>query len=153
MEDTNTEQTKRKPGEKATARDKQRALKLYVHWNMDKGDIAKKLNVSPQTISDWAKKYEWDDVKNAANVSPVMIHKQLHMEGARVLAGEKTTVNLDDLGKIVNMMVKVRPEICIENASPVLLDFLEKVVESGEWNPKGLAKLQDSMNKYVLSIM
>lgn len=142
---------KRKPGEKVSPKDKEKALKMYIHWNMDKGEIASKIGVTPQTISEWAKKYDWESLKEAAAMNHVQIYKLLGDQGALILAGEKPNVELDDLKKVIDMMQKVKPKVNIETASPILLELMSYAEKSG-YKEGDLRKIKGLLTNFMLTL-
>lgn len=80
---------------------REQAEDCFLRLGMKGREIAKYLDVSEQSISGWRKNGNWDKRKELAELTPVKL-KELMMEEARkVIAGEKSEIDADQLSKIM----------------------------------------------------
>ncbi len=77
----------------------------YIRLGKTGREISEILDISEQTISNWKKGREgeqtWDERRRNAQLTPVRLKDLLMEEARKVVAGEKSTLNADQLSKIM----------------------------------------------------
>lgn len=110
-------------GPPAPHRKAEMALMLWLHAQMPKQDIAEYLDVAPQTISNWAKRYEWDRRKQEWLLAPDNMKQQLYKEGIRVLNGQAPSFDPRALKTILDMIERLESKVNIYIAVPLFKQF------------------------------
>lgn len=119
------------------------AIMLWLHAQMPKKDIAEYLDVSAQTVSNWANKYEWDKRKQEWLLAPDNMKQALYKEGLRVLQGEKASFNVKELKAILDMIGTLESKVNIYIAIPLFKQFNDFCRAQGASH-----ELMEQMTKY-----
>ncbi|QTE40532.2 hypothetical protein J3L18_23185 [Mucilaginibacter gossypii] len=70
------------------------------HADCTQVEIAEKFNVTTNTVSTWAKKFEWDKKRIDYHSSPVKIKQLLQQELMSVAQGNDAKLNADAISKL-----------------------------------------------------
>lgn len=78
---------------------------MFIRLGMTGREIAERLDITEQTVSNWRKgrdgERSWDDRKRDLQLTPVKLKELLMEEARKVVSGEKSEVNADQLSKFM----------------------------------------------------
>lgn len=77
-------------------------FQMYLYGKKSKGEIADELNVSAGAVTEWAKKFRWDERKNELQTAPSLLKEQLIHLAAKVAKGEPPILE-EGSGKVVDV--------------------------------------------------
>lgn len=118
----------------------------YIRLNKTGREIAELLDLSEQTVSTWKKgrtgEKSWDDRKTELQLTPVKLKELLMQEAHKIVKGEKSEVNADQLSKFMAAIDKLDKSVNPRIAMSVLQmrdNFIseiapERVIEDLEYN-------------------
>ncbi|MDR2002142.1 MAG: helix-turn-helix domain-containing protein [Prevotella sp.] len=125
----------------------------YIRLGKTGRDIAELLDVSEQTVSNWKKgrdgEQSWDDRKRDIQLTPVKLKELLMLEAHKVVKGDKSDVNADQLSKFMAAIDRLDKSVNPRVAMSVLQmrdNFMaevapERAIEDLEYNKQFLQRL------------
>lgn len=100
---------------------------MYIRLGMNGREIAEQLNVTEQTVSRWKKgrdgEKSWDDRKTEASLTPVKIKELLLQEAYKVAKGEASTINSDQISKLMAAIDRLDKKINARTVMDVFREF------------------------------
>lgn len=100
---------------------------MYIRLGMNGREIAEQLNVTEQTVSRWKKgrdgEKSWDDRKTEASLTPVKIKELLLQEAYKVAKGEASTINSDQISKLMAAIDRLDKKINVRTVMDVFREF------------------------------
>lgn len=100
---------------------------MYIRLGMNGREIAEQLNVTEQTVSRWKKgrdgEKSWDDRKTEASLTPVKIKELLLQEAYKVAKGEASTINSDQISKLMAAIDRLDKKINTRTVMDVFREF------------------------------
>lgn len=100
---------------------------MYIRLGMNGREIAEQLNVTEQTVSRWKKgrdgEKSWDDRKTEASLTPVKIKELLLQEAYKVAKGEASTINSDQISKLMAAIDRLDKKINMRTVMDVFREF------------------------------
>lgn len=124
----------------------------YFCNGISKGDIAKKLNVVPQTISLWAADDQWEERRKVQITNPIQLKKLCFEEANKVARGLKSNIDIDTLRKYVLILKDLEDEVTLEKAVACEIDFLEFCRNNGI-SEKGMIFIAKWQKLYINSFL
>ncbi|GAB6121647.1 helix-turn-helix domain-containing protein [Dysgonomonas termitidis] len=125
----------------------------YIRLNKTGREIAEILDVSEQTVSNWKKgrtgEKPWDDRKKEIQLTPVKLKELLMEESYKIVKGETSNVNADQLSKFMAAIDRLDKSVNPRIAMSVLQmrdNFMaevapERAIEDLEYNKQFLQHL------------
>ena len=111
----------------SNAKKKQLAEELYISGKMNAKEIAIHLNLSEQTLVKWKKgaknEKTWDDRKKELNLTPLRLKELLLNEANKIANGETSTINADQLSKIMSAVDKLDKKV----STRVVIDVCKEI--------------------------
>lgn len=100
---------------------------MFIRLNMTGRDISDRLDITEQTISNWRKGREgersWDDRKRDLQLTPVKLKELLMNEAHKVVQGEKSEINADQISKFMAVIDRLDKTINPRVVMAVLQGF------------------------------
>ena len=90
------------------------AERLYVEEGWTATSIAATVGVNRNTVSNWVKKYKWQEKKDELLAAPHKVKQIILQEIQRVVAGEPPTFNSDDLSKLTRALERVDQKVSVQ---------------------------------------
>ena len=107
---------------------RQVARTLFVHGKMTQKEIANKLEVTEQTISRWAKKDHWDELKRNIITGKQEILRSLYAELEKLhssIKGFADSKTADIRRKLITDIRQLETQYSISEAVQIGIDFCE----------------------------
>lgn len=100
---------------------------MYIRLSLNGREIAKNLGVTEPTVSKWKKGREgepsWDDRKKEAQLTPLKIKELLVGEAYKVSKGETSTINSDQISKLMAAIDRLDKKINVRTVMDVFREF------------------------------
>lgn len=101
---------------------RQKAQAYYIeNFEATNAEVADLFGVRPATISDWSKKYEWDEQRLNFHASPTKIKQLLQQELLQVASGGTPKLPADGISKLMAALDK-----CEKKADPIVVHKILK---------------------------
>lgn len=99
-----------------------KAQAYYIeNFEATNAEVAELFGVRPATISDWSKKYEWDEQRLNFHASPTKIKQLLQQELLHVASGGTPKLPADGISKLMAALDK-----CEKKADPIVVHKILK---------------------------
>lgn len=124
------------------------ALKLYMQ-GLSQVDIAERCDVTPQTISDWKDKYDWDMKRAARAISLDELANKCMQKISEILDTPIANFSSDAFAKAVAQLKTLLPKNTVDTDIMTLMAFQDFLLDIrhedglGETFIKQVSKLQD----------
>lgn len=100
---------------------------MYIRLGLTGREIAENLGVTEQTVSRWKKGREgepsWDERKNETQLTPLKIKELLMGEAYKVAKGETSTINSDQISKLMAAIDRLDKKINVRTVMDVFREF------------------------------
>lgn len=108
---------------KANDRKRTHGERLFIENGYTLKAVAETVGVSENTVSTWAKKYDWKNRKLNLDSAPHKIKELLLTELEVVASGGKPNFNSDDIAKITRALERVDKKVSTQMIISVLKEF------------------------------
>lgn len=110
IETADTEEAKQQGRMRNAERDKKMkdALGLYIRgYTLQSISEMETIKVGVKTLTDWKKKYNWDEEKQLHNISPNEIKSMIRANIASIKSGKQMPYKPDDISKLASSWEKM----------------------------------------------
>lgn len=104
------------------------ALKLYIQ-GVSQVEIADRCGVSPQTITDWKEKYQWDLKKAARTISLEELANKCMQKAGEMLDQPIGAFNSDAFAKAIAQLKTLLPKNTVDTDIMTFMAFQDMLIE------------------------
>ncbi len=133
---------------KANDRKRAYAERLYVEDGWTAKAIADTVGVSEVTIGNWGRKDGWKSKRDEMLAAPHKIKQVILQQIQLVAAGEKPTVNSDDLSKLTRALERVDQKVSVQLIITVFKEF-DNWLASSDIDTEKLTAMMENHKNYI----